>query len=145
MPIDFPNQHIADMVAADRAAEWLTVQPVSIRTGAATVELTVAEHMCNGHGTCHGGVLFTLADIALSYASNSVGALNVAAHADIQYVTPAQLGQRLRATATERMRYGRSGRNGIYDIPVTVADTGELVAIFTGRVVQVAQRSERGS
>lgn len=143
MPIDFPNQHIADMVAADRTAQWLAAEAVSIHSDRAIVELTVAEQMCNGHGTCHGGVLFTLADIALSYASNSVGALNVAAQADIQYVAPAQLGQRLRASATERMRYGKGGRNGIYDIPVTVVETGEIVAIFTGRVVQVASRSEQ--
>lgn len=143
MPIDFPNQHIADMVAADYTARWLGAELVDLAQGAATVELTVTEQMCNGHGTCHGGVLFMLADIAMSYASNAVGALNVAAFADIQYVAPAHLGQRLRATATERLRYGRGGRNGLNDIPVTCVETGDLVALFTGRVVQVGQPADK--
>lgn len=140
MPIDYPNQHVADMVSADRTARWLGAGAVDVTDGGAVVELTVAEHMCNGHGTCHGGVLFTLADIAFSYACNSGGLLNVAAAADIQYVAPAHVGQRLRATATERMRYGKGGKSGLYDIPVTDVETGELVAIFTGRAAQIANR-----
>ncbi|WP_153504842.1 hydroxyphenylacetyl-CoA thioesterase PaaI [Cumulibacter manganitolerans] len=141
MPLEYPNQHIADLVANDRTAQWLGATLVGVGPGTADVVLGVGEQMCNGHGTCHGGVLFTLADIAFSYACNSAGVLNVAAAADVQFVAPAHAGQRLRASARERLRYGKDRRSGLYDVQVTVEDTGELVALFTGRAAQIGGRS----
>ena len=39
--------------------------------------------MVNGHGICHGGVIFSLADTAFACACNSWGPVTVAAGADI--------------------------------------------------------------
>lgn len=136
--IAWPNDHIREMVTSDPTAKRLGAQLVALGQGSATVEMVVTDEMCNGHGTCHGGTIFTLADIAMSYASNTPGVLAVASAADIQYVAPASAGQRLVAEGTTRLRYGRGERTALHDIPVRVKDSGELIAIFTGRTVQVS-------
>jgi acyl-CoA thioesterase len=52
----------------------------------------------------------------------------VAAAAEIRFRAPTRLGDALVATAVER---SREGRDGVYDVAVTVGDT--VVAEFTGR------------
>jgi acyl-CoA thioesterase len=71
---------------------------------------------------------FTLADSAFAFACNSYNRVTVAAGAEIRFRRPTRLGDRLVATATERER---DGRDGVYDVLVTVGD--EVVAVFTGR------------
>jgi acyl-CoA thioesterase len=90
--------------------------------------MTVTEAMANGHGICHGGFIFSLADSAMAFAANPRGAPAVAQHASISFIRPAHVGEVLVAEATERMHAGRSG---IYDVRVSTAG-GELVAEFRG-------------
>ena len=90
--------------------------------------MTVTEAMVNGHGICHGGFIFALADSAFAFACNSHGERAVARHAAIDFLRPARLGETLRAEAIER---ARSGRSGIYDVRVTGLDGG-LIAEFRG-------------
>jgi acyl-CoA thioesterase len=96
--------------------------------GRARAEMTVRDDMVNGHGLCHGGLIFSLADTAFACACNSWGPVTVAAGADIAFVAPARRGDVLVAEARVRARYGR---NGIYDVTVTCGD--RLVAEFRGR------------
>jgi uncharacterized protein (TIGR00369 family) len=44
--------------------------------------MTIRDDMVNGHGTCHGGVIFSLADTAFACACNSWGPLTAAAQCD---------------------------------------------------------------
>lgn len=46
----------------DNATRHLGMELASIAPGEATIVMTVSEIMTNGHGTCHGGYMFTLAD-----------------------------------------------------------------------------------
>jgi acyl-CoA thioesterase len=94
--------------------------------------MTVQERHVNGHGICHGGYLFLLADAALAYASNSHGVSAVAAGADIAFLRPVRLGTELVAEAVER---ALAGRSGLYDVSVRAGD--EAVAEFRGRTRQV--------
>ncbi|QFR97480.1 hydroxyphenylacetyl-CoA thioesterase PaaI [Streptomyces tsukubensis] len=96
--------------------------------GAARVRMTVTAAMLNGHGTAHGGFLFTLADTAFACACNSRGPVTVAAGADVDFVAPAFEGDVLVAVARERVRYGRSG---LYD--VRIERDGHVVVEFRGR------------
>ena len=84
--------------------------------------------MVNGHDIGHGGITFTLADSAFAFACNSYNRVTVAAGAEIRFRRPTKLGDVLVATATER---SREGRDGVYDVTVTVDD--EVVAEFVGR------------
>lgn len=122
------------MWARDDATKWLGASLDGVGPGTATVSMTVAKHHTNGHGICHGGYIFTLADSAFAFACNSYNRIAVAQHNTITYVAPGRLGDRLTAAGREVARYGRSG---IYD--VTVSDqSGRLVAEFRGvsRVIE---------
>ena len=90
--------------------------------------MTVTERMVNGHKTCHGGFIFTLADSAFAFACNSYDQRSVAQHCSITYVAPTRLGDELFAHATE---VSRTGRSGIYDITVSTGQ-GAVVAFFRG-------------
>jgi acyl-CoA thioesterase len=116
------------MWAEDRASQALGMQILDIGPGYARLAMTIAEHMTNGHGSCHGGFIFTLADSAFAFACNSHGQRAVAQHCTVTFVAPAQRGMRLVAEARERHRGDRSG---ICD--VTVRDeTGTVIAEFRG-------------
>jgi phenylacetic acid degradation protein PaaD len=118
----------AVMFAADRASLGLGMELAQAGQGTATVRMTVTPAMINGHALAHGGYLFLLADTAFACACNGHGPVTVAAGAEITFVAPAREGDTLTATATERVRYGRSG---VYDVTVRRGD--EVIAEFRGR------------
>jgi acyl-CoA thioesterase len=120
------------MRRADRAAEGAGVRLLEVAPGRAVVAMTVQERHVNGHGICHGGYLFLLADAALAYASNSYGVSAVASGADITFLRPVALGAELVAEAVER---ALAGRSGFYD--VSVRDGDGPVAELRGRTRQV--------
>jgi acyl-CoA thioesterase len=100
---------------------------VEIKSGQATLAMTVKPEMVNGQRIAHGGFIFTLADSAFAFACNTHNARVVAAEGNITFIRPGKLGDRLVATARE---ISRSGRSGIYDVRVTVNDT--VIAEFRG-------------
>lgn len=116
------------MWAADQASRALGIEVSEVAPGAATATMTVTEDMVNGHGSCHGGYLFLLADTAFAFACNTYGEPVVAAGADVAFLAPVRAGEVLVATASERVR---RGRGGLYD--VTVRRDGEPVVEFRGR------------
>lgn len=122
------RESAAALWAQDKASQDLGMRLEGIAPGTATLSMAVGPAMCNGHGTCHGGFIFTLADSAFAYACNSHGQRAVAQHASVTYIAPAQVGERLTATASE---VTRRGRNGIYDVVVTNG-AGEMIAAFRG-------------
>jgi acyl-CoA thioesterase len=101
---------------------------LDIRSGRATMAMTVKPHMVNGQGIAHGGFIFTLADSAFAFACNTHNQRTVAQHGAITFVNPARLGDALVARAVER---ARTGRSGIYDVTVT-RDEGFIIAEFRG-------------
>lgn len=116
------------MWSQDNASQGLGISLDAVSPGAATLSMTVADHMTNGHGTCHGGYIFALADSAFAFACNTYDEPTVAAHCSVSFLKPARRGDRLVATAAERAREGRSG---LYDVRVETAE-GALIAEFRG-------------
>ncbi|MBX2881644.1 MAG: hydroxyphenylacetyl-CoA thioesterase PaaI [Granulosicoccus sp.] len=112
----------------DTASQSLNMTLSNVGPGTATVSMPVSENMSNGHGTCHGGYIFTLADSAFAFACNSYNQRTVAFHCDITYLQPARTGELLTAHATETHL---QGRNGIYDVVITRTDD-EVIARFRG-------------
>ncbi|KPP85369.1 MAG: phenylacetic acid degradation protein PaaD [Rhodobacteraceae bacterium HLUCCO07] len=127
-PKERAEKSAAAMWADDNASKWFGMEITEIDEGRAVLELTVAAHHCNGHGICHGGVTFALADSAFAFACNSRNQATVAQHNLISYLAPGRAGDRLRAEAVELSLQGRSG---IYDIKVTKED-GTVIAEFRG-------------
>jgi acyl-CoA thioesterase len=116
------------MWADDRASQGLGMEIIEVGSGRARLAMTITERMLNGHGSCHGGFIFSLADSAFAFACNSHGQPAVAQHCSVTYVAPGRLGMRLVADARERQRGERSG---IYDITVR-DETGMVIAEFRG-------------
>jgi acyl-CoA thioesterase len=98
------------------------------REGYAKLSLKLGGDMLNGHGTAHGGVIFTLADTAFAYACNSRNAAAVASQASIVFLTPGQEGDILTAEAVEQAAEGRSG---LYIVTVRGPEN-RVVAVFQG-------------
>ncbi|MCX8225020.1 MAG: hydroxyphenylacetyl-CoA thioesterase PaaI [Sulfitobacter sp.] len=118
----------AAMWATDKASQNLDMRIDHIAPGNATLSMPVADTMLNGHGICHGGYIFTLADSAFAFACNSYNQLVVAQQNQITYLAPGKAGERLTATAVEQSRVGRSG---VYDVTVT-GENGRTIALFRG-------------
>lgn len=124
----------AAMRAEDRASAGLGMRISRVAAGEAELTMEVEARMVNGHGVCHGGFIFALADSAFAFACNSFNRRAVAQSNTITYLRPAKLGQLLIARAG---RAAEAGRSGIYDVMVTDGE-GRAVAAFRGlsRVVE---------
>ena len=116
------------MWAGDAASRAAGMRIEEIGPGRAVLSQMLRDDQLNGHGTAHGGVLFTLADSAFAFACNSRNRRAVAQHAAITFLSAGKGGERLTAIAREA---AVAGRSGTYDVTVTGED-GRTVAIFQG-------------
>ena len=127
-------QTIAEMVRdgmypQDHATQALGMAVQAIGPGTAVMTMTVRRDMLNGHQTCHGGMIATLADSAFAFACNSYNELTVASGFCVDLLAPAREGDVLTATASEM---SKAGRTGVYDVEVR-NQHGERIAVFRGR------------
>jgi acyl-CoA thioesterase len=119
----------ADAMWQQDDASWgLGMELIEVKSGRATLAMTIRPQMVNGQRIAHGGFIFTLADSAFAFACNSHDERVVAAQGNITFIRPGKLGDRLVATARE---VSRSGRSGIYDVRVATED-GTVIAEFRG-------------
>lgn len=117
------------MYERDPASQTLGMALDEIRPGYARMSMTVRPDMLNGHATCHGGFIFSLADSAFAFACNSHNQVTVGAGCSIDYLAPGREGDRLIAEAVE---VSLSGKTGIYDIKVSNQE-GRTIALFRGK------------
>ena len=111
---------------ADQASQHLGMVLEHVAPGVARLSMRIRPTMLNGHGTCHGGLIFALADSAFAFACND-GVPSVAAHCSISFLRPVREGETLIATAEQRHR---EGRGGIFDVRITSGP--HTVAEFRG-------------
>lgn len=122
------------MYQRDRASQHLDMHVEEIGPGRAVLSMPVTEVMIQGHDSCHGGYIFTLADSAFAFACNTYNDATVASGCSIDYVAPGKLGDVLVAEAREQTR---KGRTGVYDVRVSNG-RDELVALFRGKSYRVS-------
>lgn len=125
---DLAKACAAAMWDDDPATQHLNMQLLHVDAGTASIRMTIQKNMLNGHGSCHGGYIFTLADSCFAFACNTYNQRTVAQHCSITYLAPVFENDELTATATEISRIGRSG---IYDINIH-NQKNEHVAEFRG-------------
>jgi len=123
----------AHMYGRDRAAQALGITVEAIGPGSAVCRMGVRDDMLNGHATCHGGLIFTLADTAFAYACNAGNRATVALTCQVTFIAPARASDVLTASAREQ---SRTGRTGVYDVEVRRAD-GAIVALFRGQAYEI--------
>ena len=117
------------MYQNDACAQALGIDIVEMDDGVAVLTMTVTPLMLNGHRTCHGGQLFSLADTAFAYACNSQGLAAVASGCSIDFLRPGFAGDRL--TATARVKH-QGKLTGVYDIEI-VNQQQKTGALFRGK------------
>jgi acyl-CoA thioesterase len=126
---------LAARIARDPWAQALGLEFLDLARGSCRVALTLQPHMLNALGYPHGGVIFSVADVAFGAACNAHGGTWVALTMTISFLTAAPPGSRLIAEARER-RQGR--RAAFYDITVSTEAGGVVAAVHC-----VAHRVDR--
>lgn len=121
------------MLEQDAASKALGIELISVAEGQTVVKMTITHDMLNGHKTCHGGMVFSLADTAFAVACNSQNQAAVAASCHIDFILPALKGDVLTATASQ-LHQGK--RSGIYQVVLT-NQAGDKVAIFKGNSARI--------
>ena len=121
------------MMADDRAARHLGIELLDIGPGRARMRLRIRPELTNGHGICHGGYIFLLADTTFAYACNSHNRRSVTAGCSIEFLAPAHDGDTLTAEGAEQHL---AGRHGVYDIRVH-DQHGKLIALFRGKSAMI--------
>jgi len=116
---------VNDFIQNDPFAKHLGATVEIIAPGHSRVTLTVTEEMANFHGMTHGGLIFTLGDLAFAAASNSHGQTAVALNVSISFLQASKPGDQLVAEARE-MHAG--GPIALYEINVSNLQTGEVIA-----------------
>jgi len=119
------DKQIAAHIRQDPYANELGASLESLAPGYSRVSLTITARMTNFHGITHGGVIFSLGDIAFAAASNSRGQTAVALNMDISFLKPTGPGDHLVAECRE---VEQSGPIALYDITIALQDSPELVA-----------------
>jgi len=139
------EQLMAEKVAArlldtDEFGKWLGIEVLEIKPGFSKVKMKIRSDMLNGFKICHGGVIFSIADSAFAFASNSHGRLAVAIETGIAFPAPVKEGDNLTAVAEEQ-----SIRNStaVYNVIVT-NQSGEKVGIFRGTVYRTKEEYFEG-
>ena len=131
-------RRVADaMYAQDDASRTLGIRLEAVGAGWARMSMPVTEAMLNGHRVCHGGYIFSLADSAMAFASNSRNRVSVAQFCSITFLRPGRPGRLLQAEAREQ---ADAGRTGMYAVEVREKD-GETVAVFSGAVRRLGDRT----
>ena len=125
----------------DATSEWLGISVQELADGYAVITMDLRPEMLNGFSIAHGGMVFAFADTAFALACNPSGAgslagmdtITVASGADINFISSARAGDRLRAEARRR---AAAGRSGVFDIEVTAQSpdgSTRVIAEFRGR------------
>jgi acyl-CoA thioesterase len=122
------------MYERDPASQALGMTLDAISPGHARMSMAIRDDMLNGHGSCHGGYIFMLADSAFAFACNSHNFNTVGAGCTIDYLAPGRAGDVLTAEAVEQ---ALSGKTGVYDVVVSNQE-GRKVALFRGKSHRVS-------
>ena len=109
--------HVRGMWEIDGASRHMGIEVLDLDRvdglGRSVASMTITDTMVNGHGTTHGGMVFTFCDSVFALTCNSSGVTTVAAHCDIDFLAATQLGDVLVGVGTERFRWGRNGMTDV--------------------------------
>lgn len=122
-------------------ARLLGVEITELRTGYAKAVMQVREPHLNSHGAVHGGVLFTMADIACGNAASTYGIWVATSESDFHYLRAAIHTTYVVAEATE---LSHDDQFATFNLTITddqgnVLNTGTFTFAFLGREITIEQ------
>jgi len=132
--MDKANQIVSLMFDNDRFSKWLGIEKVLIEEGKAILKMTIREEMLTGFDIVHGGIVFSLADSALAFASNSYGRKSVSIEASTNWFQALKLGDVIIAESSLK---SISNKQAVFDIDITKDSV--LVASFRGVVYRTSK------
>jgi len=112
-------------IQKDAFAKSLGASVEIIKPGHSRVSLLIDDKMTNFHGTTHGGIIFSISDMAFAAACNSHGKTAVALNVSICFVRPSFPGDILVAEAKEIQN---GSKTALYTIEIINQKTGKLIA-----------------
>jgi acyl-CoA thioesterase len=111
----------------DEFARICGIEFIEAADGRAVTRVSIGDMHKNGIGLAHGGLVFTLADMAFAAAAHTRGRVAVSVNSSITYIKAAR-GGTLEAVAEE---VSRNTRLASYSVNV-MDGTGEVVAHLQG-------------
>ncbi|MGI6120664.1 MAG: PaaI family thioesterase [Desulfosporosinus sp.] len=125
--VEFMSSAIKRFFENDRFAALAGIKLIEVRPGYAKANMEITDKHLNALNTVHGGVLFTLADLAFAAAVNSHGQASLAINANISYFKSPK-GRILIAEAKE---IPPSKKITGYTVDI-FDENGEVIARFNG-------------
>ncbi len=129
-------EEVREFFKNDKFATNAGMQIDEFHEGGCTCSVILSEDHRNAYGGVMGGVIFTLADLALAVTANNIHSLSVALQVSINYLS-APKGEKLIAKA-ECIKNGRT--TTVINVDVT-DDTGREVALFTGTAYKLPKKA----
>lgn len=125
-----PEMIVNQLISNDAFSKWLGVKIIKVEKGTCTLECTLKNEMLNGYKIVHGGIIFSLADSAIAFASATYGRLTVAIDHSVSFIQKATPGDVLTAKAKT---ISMSHKTGVIYVEIKNKNE-ELIAIVKGTV-----------
>ncbi|MFX0133970.1 MAG: PaaI family thioesterase [Candidatus Hodarchaeota archaeon] len=117
----------------DNFMKFLGIEILKIEKGYASVALKMRDEFLNFNNSIHGGIIYSVADIAFSLASNSLGIPAVALQVNINFLKAVNRNDEL----TAEVRLKKMGKTvSLYEMDVFNGEK-ELVASLIGNAFQL--------
>lgn len=127
------RERILRMFSRNAFSGTMPLRLVEAEVGRAAITMEVGLAQMNGHGTCHGGALWTLADMVFGAAGYYDGTI-LTMGSDLTFIRPVPGGATVHASAAQ---ISRRGLSGLFTVKLTL-DPGNPDAVvaagtFSGR------------
>ena len=123
---------IIKKINQDPYVNYLGIKPEEVMPGYARCSIHITSNMLNADGIPHGGLIFSLADVAFSAAAWSIHMPSVAINISGNFFKPSKVGDLLISEA----KLDRSTKKfGNFDIYVKKNDS--LIASFNGTAFKI--------
>ncbi len=120
---------LAQKILKDPYIRFLGISVDTVGKGYSRCSVVIRDEMLNFNGAVHGGLIFSLADVAFSIASNSDHLPSFALDVSGSFLKSAQVGDKVVA---EAKMIHTTKRTGLYRMEVFKGN--ELIATFNGTV-----------
>lgn len=135
---DRVDEKTRDFIARDPYAAQLGAELVDIKPGWARVAMRLDEGHLNFMGMIHGGVMFSLADVAFGAAANSFGSKAMALSVGIDFLAAPKIVGEMTAEVELVQRAGKMGfyRMKVMDAEEVIVAQCHGWAYHTGKPLQ---------
>lgn len=125
-----PEMIVNQLMANDAFSKWLGIEIIEVKKGVCTLQCTITDDMLNGYQIAHGGIIFSLADSAIAFASATYGRIAVAIDHSVSFIKQATPGDDLVVKAET---ISMSHKIGVINVEVKNKND-QLVALVKGTV-----------